>query len=216
MPDQGAEVDQLPSKIAAIVLCGGHSTRMGSDKAQLKIAGHSMLSRVLDRACRFSSRVILVGAADQERPSQLAEFPQLHWTRDHQPDQGPIAGLCAGLQAIGQECTAAILLSCDNPLIPTFLPALLADRLDGSSAASLVYQDRVIPIPAVFSINARQQIVREFHDGTRAIHQLLTKLQAQTVSTEELAAIDPDLDSLCNANTPASFKELEKRIRARG
>ena len=119
-------MDHLQGPVAGVVLAGGLSTRMGYDKAQLRLYGadqpdilartHALLSGLLPR-CWVSCR------SDAPRSGYECLY-------DATPGQGPAAGILAALLAAQTEGFAAVLaLSCDMPLMdaPT-LHRLLATR----------------------------------------------------------------------------------------
>src|SRR5436190_14377063 len=47
--------------VAAFILAGGKSTRMGTDKAFVELEGHTLLSRALDIARSVTPNVSIVG-----------------------------------------------------------------------------------------------------------------------------------------------------------
>lgn len=73
------------SRCAGIVLCGGHSRRMGVAKPLLPFGTESMLARVVRLLREAVSPVVVVAAADQELPP-LPEGVRI--VRDCHPDRG--------------------------------------------------------------------------------------------------------------------------------
>ena len=54
---------------AAIVLCGGHSKRMGRDKASLPFGDESLLARVIGIVSKVTDEVWVVSAKGSEAAS---------------------------------------------------------------------------------------------------------------------------------------------------
>lgn len=77
---------------AAIVLGGGRSARMGTDKLALERHGVPLLERVCLAAGRFADRVIVAGPA---RPDLAVEY-----VPEDPPFGGPVAGIAAALTAL--------------------------------------------------------------------------------------------------------------------
>ena len=102
-----------------IVLCGGRSSRMGTPKAWLPFGDEFMLQRVVRIVSEAVNPVVVVVALGQDVP----ELPAgVRIVRDEQEGLGPLAGLAAGLAALGGEVEAAYLSSCDVPfLAPAFV-----------------------------------------------------------------------------------------------
>ena len=76
--------------MTAFVLAGGKSSRMGSDKAFLELAGRSLLNRALDLARAVVPDVRIVGDA-----GKFAAFAPT--VSDIYPARGPLGGIHAAL-----------------------------------------------------------------------------------------------------------------------
>lgn len=119
-------MEHLQGRVAGVVLAGGLSTRMGHDKALLRVYGadkpdllertHALLAGLLPR-CWVSCR------SDTPRSGYACLF-------DATPGQGPAAGILAALRAAQEQGFAAVLaLSCDMPLMESLtLRRLLSAR----------------------------------------------------------------------------------------
>ena len=104
---------------AGIVLCGGHSSRMGRPKAWLPFGNELLLQRVVRILRQVVEPVVVVGAPAQEIPPLPSEVRVVRDDRDH---LGPLSGLAGGLAALGASVEAAYLSSCDVPFLqPTFV-----------------------------------------------------------------------------------------------
>jgi molybdopterin-guanine dinucleotide biosynthesis protein A len=79
----------------AVILAGGSGRRLGGvDKGALLVGGRALLDGVL-RASAAARRTVVVGAP---RPAVRA----VEWAREEPPGGGPLAGLAAGLAALGE------------------------------------------------------------------------------------------------------------------
>ncbi len=96
-------------RLAAIILVGGASARMGADKALLCWNGRRAVDRLADLARQVGAEYALtVGHGDHG-------FPRLD---DPSPDGGPVAGIAAGaaaLQAMGYG--RVLVLAVDAPTV---------------------------------------------------------------------------------------------------
>ena len=95
-----------------LVLAGGRSTRMHTDKAALLYGGRSQLERAMALIAPHVTRAYVSVRADQSTDPLRARFPQI---RDAHENLGPIAGLLAA-QASHPEA-AWLMLACDLPLL---------------------------------------------------------------------------------------------------
>lgn len=94
--------------LCGLVLAGGKSSRLGTDKVVLPVSGGSLLSRTVALASRFCSQVWVSG----RDPGGLNV--QAPWLPDDVPGQGPLGGIQTGLAHIGGPL---LVLACDLPLL---------------------------------------------------------------------------------------------------
>jgi molybdopterin-guanine dinucleotide biosynthesis protein A len=103
-------------QVAGVLLTGGASRRMGTDKARLVVNGETLAvraARVLAEAC---DPVIEVGSGASGLPA-VQEDP---------PGAGPLVALVAGAGALGNP-RMVMLLACDLPFVEAPLLRLLAE-----------------------------------------------------------------------------------------
>src|SRR5271167_4302314 len=94
--------------IAAFILAGGKSTRMGVDKAFVDYGGRTLLARALDLASSVTPDVRIVGSQ-----KKFAAFAPV--VEDVFSDCGPLAGIHASLRASRAELN--IMLAVDMPFV---------------------------------------------------------------------------------------------------
>ncbi|MHC5796226.1 NTP transferase domain-containing protein [Lacisediminihabitans sp. FW035] len=110
----------------AIVLAGGRASRLGgTPKAELVVAGRSLLSRALD-ATAGARRVVVVGTPAVVPPGVIV-------TREVPAYGGPAAAIAAGLGALesGSPADFVLVLACDMPDCAAAVAELLARATDG-------------------------------------------------------------------------------------
>jgi len=197
------------AKATGIILAGGRSRRFGSDKAAAMLAGGPLIQHVAARMAQACSELVVVRAPDQEQPLLLVEVPVLA-AQDSVMDQGPLAGVIAGLEAATNEL--CFVVATDAPLI---VPALVAAML---SLADEYGHDVICPDIGGY----RQPLVsvyrnskclpafrRSLDAGNRRILVAYEGLRVHAPSEEDIRGWDPDLRSFRNANTAEALAELE-------
>ena len=131
---------QAPTqRLGAIILTGGASRRMGSDKASQMWGGRRAVDRVAELAQALgASQIVTAGPTPFGFP--FAPDPELF--------SGPVAGVLAGVSLLGQAVDHVLVLAVDAP---TIRPADLAELInsDGAGASFEGY-----PLPMVFAIDA--------------------------------------------------------------
>jgi nicotine blue oxidoreductase len=153
--------------IAAVVLAAGASTRFGSAKQKV------LLEPVLERV-RHSSEigdvVVVLGAHELETSARAVRCPD--WQR------GPGASLRCGLQALGDEIEAAVVVLGDGPeLDPRSIDRVVAAWRESSAARLAATYGGIRLHPLLLARSAWDGIPDE---GLRA-------LPAELVSCDDLS-----------------------------
>ena len=112
-PPRAAEI---VSDAAGFVLAGGASSRMGTDKALVPLAGMPLIQRSLAILREAGLKASIAGAR-----FPIANIAPV--VEDTAPDLGPLAGVCAALASTSEQW--AVFLSVDLPLIPSSLISYL-------------------------------------------------------------------------------------------
>lgn len=105
--------------LGGVVLAGGRSSRMGTDKALLDWHGVPLVVHVVEAVRQaVNGPVVMVGAPGQALPVPAVEDPF--------PYGGPMVGLGVGLRAVGTE--RAFVCGVDQPHAHAVIPDLLRAR----------------------------------------------------------------------------------------
>src|ERR1700759_2142962 len=111
------------------ILAGGRSSRMGTDKAFLELAGKPLIVRAIELAHEVTPEVKIVGD-----PVKFAAFGPV--IDDVYRDRGPLGGIHAALSSSQAEWN--LILAVDTPFVTAeFLKYLLA-RAESSGATVTV------------------------------------------------------------------------------
>jgi len=187
--------------LAAFVLAGGKSSRMGTDKAFLEYRGRTLLALALELAHSVSSSVFVVGSRGKfERYSAVIE--------DIFPDQGPLAGIHAALRSAQADLN--LMIAVDMPsLSPQFLQYLI-DRARNSTASVTVprTEGRWHPLCAVYRSTFSVLAENALRQGRNKIDPLFAMTETLTIEDEELKRAGFSPSSFRNLNTPQEFLEL--------
>ena len=186
--------------VAAFILAGGKSTRMGTDKAFVPLEGRPLLARALDLARSISSDVHIVGDA-----AKFAPFAPV--VEDIFPACGPLGGIHAALRASDKELNA--ILAVDLPFVSFALLQFLITRARNSKAtATLARADGFWqPLCAVYRRDFAEAAESALRVGHYKIDPLFDKVPVQGITQEELemAGFTPAI--FRNLNTPEELSE---------
>ncbi|HSO68240.1 MAG TPA: NTP transferase domain-containing protein [Arachnia sp.] len=99
---------ESPRVRCAIVLGGGRSSRMGTDKLELTVGNRSLLQRTCDASLGWADQVIVASPVRAGFPDQRIAF-----VLEDPPFGGPVAGIAAAVAALPGEAEEVLLLAGD-------------------------------------------------------------------------------------------------------
>ncbi|MDP4096124.1 molybdenum cofactor guanylyltransferase [Paenibacillus sp. P96] len=195
-------------KVTGIVLAGGASSRMGTDKSQLRLDGMTVLERIAGEVRKAANRVIVTGSKGGSLPFGLEAVP------DQYPGQGPLAGLHAGLKETRTEWS--ILCACDMPLVnaETML-ALLTLADEPWNAVIPVIGGRKQPLLAAYHHRVLPGLEERLQAGRLRMQDWLDTISAVYVDGEQLAASGSRAADkvFFNMNEPEDYRRVTGWLR---
>jgi CTP:molybdopterin cytidylyltransferase MocA len=131
--------------LAAVILSGGASRRMGSPKALLSYQGRPFLEHLLDvaRHPKIGVRRIVLGA-DAEPIAKEVDLSPDEIVINEEWEKGQLSSMQAAIRSLPPETDGAILLLIDHPLISSTLVGELVEAFYTSRKAIVlpVYEGR--------------------------------------------------------------------------
>ena len=190
---------------AAIVLAGGASRRFGRDKLAEPIDGRPLLELAIDAVRPLATTIVVVLAPDDERPLP-AGATVVHDAVAH---EGPLAGLVAGLAALGDDVERVIVLGGDMPAAAPAVLRTLLDVLDDPTTAAAWLQDaegRERPLPlALRRADALARASALLDQGERRLRALPLALDAAVIPAASWLVLDPKAGTLRDIDEPADL-----------
>lgn len=182
--------------LAAIVLAGGASRRMGRDKATLQFSGSTLVERSVTTLSRRCAPVYVVAAPGQPLPMLDAEV-----LRDDVRGVGPLLATARGLRAAADGgLELAFLCAVDMP----HLTVELIDELVGPSVR--LGADVVLPwdgrdhyLAGVYRTSLAARAEQLVAAGERSMRALVNAVDTQRI-------VMPEQRSLTNVNAPADLR----------
>lgn len=210
----GRRSEDVLDGVAALVLAGGRSFRMGQPKASLPFGGEPMLTRIVRRLAMVVRPVVVVAAPGQELPELPAST---RVARDAVPGRGPLEAIAAGLAALGPACAAVFVTTTDAPFVH---PALVRRLWDLRSSAEGAPFDAVVPriagrdqpLCALYATSLSEVVAALLAEDHRRAS-LLAERARSLFADETLLLADPalrradgTLRSIRGVNTPAEYE----------
>ena len=180
--------------VTGIILAGGKSSRMGSDKAFLHWNGKPFIQHVIDAAQPVCRSLILSG----DQP-ELREYG-FSVTEDLRKSEGPVTALASCFRQVKTD--AALVLSCDVPTIRTDdIKRLLAHHVPENDATLYTFQNRQMPLVAVYNKSSFSVFEDAFQHHRQKLFNVLDRLKIMEVDFKGSRG-------LYNINTKKDLAEL--------
>ena len=197
--------------VAAAIIAGGQARRMGGprgNKSALLIAGRSILERQLEVLLPRFARVLLVANTDLPTPiAGVTVIPDRVG-----PGLGPLAGLDAALAALLPHEQAVLCVGGDMPLLAPGLVELLRDTAPQAEAVVPRPAGRIEPLLARYSRACAPTIAAALAAHTLKTSTVVASLAVHWLDDPALRAVDAELTSFENANTPEDLARIAARL----
>jgi molybdopterin-guanine dinucleotide biosynthesis protein A len=187
--------------IAAFILAGGASRRMGTDKSQLILAGKSFVEHIAAALARISGEISVVG-----KPA--TNSTKLRYVPDVYPNWGALGGVHSALAS--SEATWSLIVACDFPFVTAELFDRLASLRAGSEAVAPIQSDG-IPQPLCALYQTDRCLVRAeelINSGERKPVALLQSVQTRWVPFAEIEDLPGAERFFDNINTAADYDRI--------
>lgn len=186
----------VPEKIAGLVLAGGRSRRMGSDKASLRRGGKTQLERAVGLLAEQLDEVFVSTRRDQADDPVRRDFAQIV---DRYDNLGPLAGILSAMHA--RPDLAWLVLACDLPNVDAETIRFLLENASAShpmTAYRSVHDGLPEPLCAVFRPGAREPLEGFVGEGIICPRKIMIRSRTHLLA-------QPNPSALHNVNSPADL-----------
>jgi molybdenum cofactor guanylyltransferase len=169
-------------QVTAIILAGGKSSRMGTDKGLVGYGGLSLVQYSI-KACEIITKDILISTRNQDYIR--FGYPLV---ADNFTERGPVGGLEAALSASRTELN--IICPCDMPGINADILKMLL--MECQATMAVVAKDpegKIYPVLGVYNRTAIPVIREQIRLGEYRMTRLLQRLDAKTVLVEAVSQL---------------------------
>jgi molybdopterin-guanine dinucleotide biosynthesis protein A len=186
--------------LAAVILAGGASRRMGRDKATLPFAGPAGETTLVEHAvATLSDRcspVLVIAAPGQPLPALKADV-----LRDEVRGVGPLLAVARGLRAAAEAgLERAFVCAVDMPYLTVdLIDALVGPSVRLGADVVLPWDGRDHYLAGVYRTDLAARADELVGSGERSMRSLVNSVDTQRVVMAEQQS------SLTNVNTPADL-----------
>lgn len=190
-------------RFSVMVLAGGHSSRMGRDKAFLSLGGRPLVEHVLDRVAPLSDDILLVVRhveRFQHLPFRLVE--------DRPGPRGALTGLVSGLREARHEWALAV--ACDMPFLNVDLIRHMVLLAPGHDVVVPQIGGYLEPLHTLYRRTCLGPMEDLLRQGEQKVIAFFPQMRVRVVDERDLEALDPRRLSFWNVNTPDDWERTQQ------
>ncbi len=195
------------SQVTALILAGGQSKRMGTDKALLIWQGKTLLQRVYEVSRMCCTQVSVITPWPERYRALLPN--SVDWIVESPFHSGPLIAFAQGWKKVSTPWV--LLLACDMPCLDaTLIQRWIQNLPPAATLGALAYvpyhQSRWEPLCGIYNREGRPLLNMFINAKGQSFQQWLSTIDAvPLIVTEEIASM------LRNCNVPKDLSEqIEK------
>ena len=208
-------------KATGFVTAGGRSSRMGRDKAWLKIAGRPMIEHVIDALKPVTSSIAIIANNEEYKGFGFPVFADTNF------GVGPLEAIRTAMA--NSPTSTVVLVGCDMPFVTSELLSFLlniANQYQQKSpdsrlqtpdfplaVAPLNEDGKLEPLCALYSTEALETVSNLIASGVRKVSFFFEQISTRLVSFNEIKHLQNAPFFFENINTPEDFQRAIKKIR---
>ena len=189
-----------------LVLTGGKSTRMQTDKSRLEYHGQKQSQYCFDLLSQYCDKVFISNRREQESLPGHKGFPQIHDLAAFQ-NVGPLGGILSAMAEYPQADW--LVLACDLPYVNAATIERLIQKRDRRKIATayVSVQDGLPePLCALYEAKSRTRLLKFFKKGVHCPRQIMLNSNVALIKQKDKSALE-------NVNSPEEFKRAVARLK---
>jgi molybdenum cofactor guanylyltransferase len=201
-----------PDRPPAVILAGGKSSRMGSDKAAVLLGGRPLLSRIIDRLAPQAAGVCV----NSNIIARLDFAPGIAVFADTVPGHaGPMAGVLSAMRHAAACFPAAshvVTVPTDTPFVPRDLVERLQRALTEPAQIAVACSAGIMhPVFALWPISLADELEHWLlTDEKRRVRSFIESHSMAVVDFPLIDAAAGSIDPFFNINTRADLETAER------
>ena len=187
---------KFKNNITGIILAGGKSSRMGTEKGLIIYKNKPFVEHIIEAMSPLVDNIIIISN------NKAYESFGFKCYEDLIKNTGPLAGIYTGLRY--SKTNNNLIVSCDIPLIKTVvLQKLIDQKNDAPEVTQIQSQGKNMPLIALYKKSCEVIFMEELHQNQKKVQKALKKCNVKTV------IIDGSLEQVtANINTPEDLELL--------
>lgn len=203
---------EMSFKMTGIILAGGKNTRMGLNKALLRLHGRAIIEHIIEVIEPIFSEVLLVSNSLND-----FKFLRLKSVRDIPSADGSLAGIYSGL--VYSKTYRSFFFACDMPFINPDLIKFMMGESRGHDVIIPQGRSGLEPLHAVYSKDCINPIKDQLDRNNLKIVDFFSQVKVKSINQSTIRRFDPGEIGFFNINSRADYQEAlrmeQKKCRAR-
>jgi len=196
-----AAVSERISGVTGVILAGGLSARMGSDKALLPYQGGRFIEAIQRRMAElFEEVIVATGKTDRY------DFLPCRRVTDVYSGMGALGGIHAALRASGSD--KIFVVACDMPHLAPDLIRHLCSLAEEADVVVPEGEGGLEPLHAVYRKGVLPFVEDSLQNGRCRVVSFFDRVRVRRVPLAEVDRIDPGLSAFRNINTPEEYRRF--------
>ena len=189
------------NNITGIILAGGKSTRMGSDKGFVIYQNKPFIQHIIDALQPLVNEIIIVSNNPDYDVFKLKRIDDII------KDAGPLAGIYTGLYHSKTDLN--LVLSCDIPAInQDVLKQLILQKNEEIDVVQAQSNGKTMPLIALYNKRCANTCLALLESGERRLRFLIKQLKSKTI------VLDNTLEKYtANINSQSDLKQLNNEFK---
>ena len=184
-----AQVEQA----TAIIMAGGDSTRMKTDKSRLPVGDRTLIEHVVAQIAPHFDQVLISAKTDD-----AFQFPNVEIVPDEVPGQGPLRGIVSAMKR--SRHTLNFIQACDIPNTDLALVRKMLRHIGNCHAITPRNPSgRCEPLYTVYHISVLPIMEAMLARGQKSVHKVFDQCRARYVDL-------PEENTIWNLNTIEDYQ----------
>lgn len=200
-----------PIRASAVILAGGVSSRMGSDKADIQFNGRTLLQIAHDELASYFDQVIISIQSGKDKKYLLPES-NVVFVDDKIAGRGPLGGIYSVMNSVKSELYFVV--ACDMP----FASGRLATEMISTAGENYdvviprTSDNYLHPLHAIYRRTCLPHIHAQLLGGkNNKIIGFFDKVRVSFCTEDFVRVYDPNMQCLDNINTRSDLKRILAR-----
>lgn len=196
------------SRTGGLILCGGRSSRMGTDKAALRFGPAILLDLALRHMAEVADHIVVSTSADRPQPQPTQPLPRVpvQWVQDMEAFRGPLFGLLHGFRALAGTVDRAIVMPVDMPFLSGTWLMRLRDGLAEHAACAYRWEGYTNALTAAYRMDVLSRLESLVAEGKQRPLALLDGVDALTMEVETLWRPADGPNPMLDTDTPEDYR----------